>query len=63
MPEDGTWVKSSFCADNACVEVAKVGESIAMRDGKRPDQAPLTMRLEEWNHFLDQIVGGKFRQP
>ena len=46
------WTRSSFCADNSCVEVAKEGEFIAMRDGENV----VRFTSEEWNVFLDHII-------
>jgi hypothetical protein len=54
------WLRSSFCADSACVEVADLGDRIAMRDGKRPEQAPIEFDRRTWNVFLDGIVRDRF---
>jgi hypothetical protein len=55
-----TWLKSSYCADSACVEVAKVGDRIAVRDAKRLDQPNLSFTREQWHDFLGGIRDADF---
>lgn len=53
------WIKSSFCADRACVEVARLeSDNIAVRDSKNLDQPALQFSTGEWSAFLDAVVGG-----
>jgi hypothetical protein len=55
------WTKSTFCADRACVEVARIGEDkIALRDGKNLDQPYLTFSTQDWTSFLDGVASGQF---
>lgn len=46
-----TWVRSAFCSDNACVEVARDGGGVLVRNS---DDIDTTVRfsLEEWRDFL-----------
>ena len=50
------WERSSFCATGACVEVAAIGDDIAVRDSKNLDQPALYFSREDWNNFLDRIA-------
>jgi hypothetical protein len=54
------WIKSTYCADGACVEVAAMGEMIAVRDGKNVGIEPLKLSLREWRDFVDGINAGDF---
>src|SRR5689334_10004334 len=53
------WVRSSYCSDTTCVEIAELGDEILLRDGKRIDQAPIQFTHAEWADFLDGIVAGR----
>lgn len=55
------WIRSSYCWDNACVEVA-VAENgdIVVRDSKSPNQSPLWFSPDEWRTFLDGAKAGEF---
>jgi len=54
------WIKSSFCADKSCVEVARTGTVVLVRDGKNRDQQHLRVPREDWNAFLRGVVAGEF---
>ncbi len=48
------WTRSTFCADNACVEAAADGDDrILLRDSKNPEKAVLALSRCEWSAFLD----------
>jgi Domain of unknown function (DUF397) len=53
------WLRSSYCADAACVEVAMADDEVLVRDSKNPDQA-LQFSRTEWSGFQDGIVNGEF---
>ena len=57
---DHRWRRSSYCANEVCVEVAKVGERFLIRDSKRPDSAPLEFSAEEWDAFIAGVKGDEF---
>ncbi|MGZ3115672.1 DUF397 domain-containing protein [Streptomyces sp. H62] len=51
----GAWKKSSYSGGgegNDCVEVAPVGDRIALRDSKRPTDAALTFPAPAFAAFL-----------
>jgi Domain of unknown function (DUF397) len=54
------WRKSSRCASNACVEVAKVDGGVMVRDSKNPDRAALRFTPEEWSAFVEGVNLGEF---
>lgn len=54
------WQRSSFCSDNVCVEVMRVGETVLVRDSKHPDEAPLGFTEAEWRDFLARVRAGEF---
>lgn len=61
VPPDFTWVKASASMGvEACVELAKAGEMIALRDSKKPDVPPLMYTRAEIVAFLDGAKKGEF---
>lgn len=55
------WMKSSrSISTGACVEVAAVGNLIAVRDSKNPAAAPLYYTLTEFDAFLFGVKQGEF---
>lgn len=46
------WRKARSCEANACVEVAIVGDRVAVRDGKDPAGPRLVFAAEQWRSFL-----------
>ena len=55
------WRKSSLSTTNGCVEVAFVGDRIAVRDSKQRGRgAVLEFTATEWAAFLGGVRGGEF---
>jgi len=55
------WRKSTYSADAACVEVAKDGGFIGVRDTKDGSQGPILVFDErEWRAFLAGVRSGEF---
>ena len=55
------WIKSSQSGGNdSCVEVAFVGEAIAVRDSKNPTGPTLIYTRDEWDAFLAGVRDGEF---
>ncbi len=55
------WQKSAFCANNACVEVRRDGDTVQIRDSKQGETGgTLDFTREEWNAFLDGAGTGQF---
>jgi hypothetical protein len=58
-----TWRKSSHSCSNNCVEVAFLGDMIAVRDSKEPSGPALLFNLDEWRSFLAGVVDREFEPP
>ncbi|OLT05015.1 hypothetical protein BJF90_20225 [Pseudonocardia sp. CNS-004] len=55
------WIKaSSSVGTGACVELARDGDMIALRDSKNPDTAPLRYTAREISAFLNGAKSGEF---
>ena len=54
------WRRSSYCANNSCVEVAILDNLVAVRDSKDPDGSILLFTQEEWTSFLNSARNGEF---
>jgi hypothetical protein len=54
------WQRSTRCDSVTCVEVAMLGERIAVRDGKAPDGAILFFSPAEWAAFVAGVKAGEF---
>jgi hypothetical protein len=58
------WRKSTKSGNNGgCVEFAKIGAFVAIRDSRNPDRAPLIFDAKEWDCFLDGAAKGEFPAP
>jgi hypothetical protein len=55
------WRKSTLSTTNGCVEVAVVGDRIAVRDSKQRGHGPvLEFTTVEWEAFLGGVRAGEF---
>jgi len=55
------WRKSTYSANNGCVEVAFVDDNeVAVRDSKDRSGAVLLFRSHEWTAFLRGVRAGEF---
>ena len=58
------WRKSSLSGDGpSCVEVAFVGDTVAVRDTKNRDGGTLLFRHDEWTAFIGGVRQGEFDLP
>lgn len=57
------WQKSSFSAGNGgdCVEAMFDGETVFVRDSKRPTGPMLAFTASEWVAFWEGVQAGEFR--
>lgn len=58
-PHSLTWLRSRYCSDNACAEVAVDGEVVHLRNSERPDQV-VTLSAAEWAALRRGILDGQF---
>jgi hypothetical protein len=50
------WIKSSYSANGACVEVrSPVPQAVAVRDSKAPDGPRLSFRPAAWTGFVASV--------
>jgi len=54
------WQRSSRCADRQCVEVARDGDAVLLRDSKDPDGPVLRFTRAEWDAFVLGAKDGEF---
>lgn len=64
MPEKNdlskaAWRKSSFSSANACVEMATLGDWVAIRDSKDGHAAVLCFTATEWQAFIRGVRAGE----
>ena len=54
--------RSSFCVQNACVEVARTSAEIYIRDSKTSSDGSTVLRftIAEWRAFLLGVKSGEF---
>lgn len=58
--EEVVWRKSSFSnISGECVEVARLGQTVLLRDSRQPEGAVLTFSLDEWRDFLANVAHGE----
>jgi uncharacterized protein DUF397 len=55
-----TWRKSTYSNNNGCVEVAFMGDQVAIRQSKDPDGLVLVFNADEWEAFLAGVLSGEF---
>jgi hypothetical protein len=56
--DDLAWQRSSFCNIGECLEVADLGELVAVRSSKNPDGTILTFPAGIWQDFIDEVKSG-----
>jgi hypothetical protein len=55
------WRKSSYSGGaNDCVELAEVGDYVAVRDSKRPRQSPVLLTRSKAVAFVSGLKAGQF---
>ena len=57
-----TWQKSSFCSEDACLEMAEVGATVLLRESKTPETV-LTLTAADWRAFVAGVRAGEFDTP
>jgi hypothetical protein len=54
------WRRAAACGDAGCVEVASVGDQVAVRDSKDRRSAILVFSAIEWQAFVAAVRVGTF---
>ena len=54
------WRTSTLCDLNGCVEVAILGDRVAVRDAKDRSGPVLQFTAAEWEAFVGGVRGGEF---
>jgi predicted secreted Zn-dependent protease len=55
------WMKAHASVNNgACVEVASIGDFVAVHDSKEPEGPALTYTPREWEAFIRGVKNGEF---
>jgi Domain of unknown function (DUF397) len=60
LPENPMWRKSTLSQAAGCVEIARVGDGVAVRDSKDPSGPVLRFSQVEWSAFLGGVRLGEF---
>ncbi|GAA4931806.1 DUF397 domain-containing protein [Actinomycetospora succinea] len=61
MSDAPQYVRSSFCAGGACVEVGLLpAGQVAVRDAKDHSGAPHVFTPHEWDAFIAGVKAGEF---
>jgi uncharacterized protein DUF397 len=56
-----TWVKSSRCDSNHCVEAAITSDgAVAVRNSQAPDGPVVLFSMDEWKAFVGGVENGEF---
>ena len=54
------WSRSTKCANSSCVEAARHGGTVLIRDSKDPNSPTLSYTPEEWRAFIAGVKAGEF---
>lgn len=55
------WRKSTYSSSgNACVELADLGDTIALRNSNHPDAGTLTLKADQIAAFIGRVKAGEF---
>jgi hypothetical protein len=56
------WRRSTRCGESGqCVEVADLGDAVAVRDAADPDGPVLSFTRSSWTAFVTSLVEGELR--
>lgn len=54
-----TWHRSSACADGSCLEIARSGGEMFLRNNQRPNEVT-RFTIDEWEAFTAGVKAGDF---
>jgi Domain of unknown function (DUF397) len=58
LGSEPTWRRVTTCEGGACVEVARIGDTIMVRSSRNPDAPPAALSSDEWAEFLAEAKRG-----
>jgi Domain of unknown function (DUF397) len=58
--QERAWLRSSHCASNSCVEIARIGDSIGVRDSKDVTQGQQSYDAQAWRDFTTSVKNGRY---
>ncbi|MEV0897471.1 DUF397 domain-containing protein [Actinoplanes sp. NPDC049802] len=50
------WQRSTYCATAGCIEVARIDDTVQLRDSKNPHLPAVVFSPAEWNRFQDSVL-------
>jgi hypothetical protein len=59
--EEPKFTKSTFSGAGSCLEVARVGNQVLLRNSRFPEVEPLQLTMDEWKAFRLGVEHGEFR--
>ena len=54
------WITSTRCSDGECVQAARAGDDMVLRDSKDPTGPVLVYAVGEWRAFLASVKNGDY---
>lgn len=57
---DLDWRVSRTCEGGACIQIARRGESVLIRNSNQPEGPVGVFTTDEWRDFLIGVKGGDF---
>jgi hypothetical protein len=55
------WRRASSCSGGNCIEVAKDGDRVLIRNSRSAGSAGLSFSADEWNAFIEGVKKDEFR--
>lgn len=59
-PAGTRWLRSARCGNSSCVEVARIGDEVGVRDSKNPGGPVLRFDAAEFRAFVEAAKAGEF---
>jgi Domain of unknown function (DUF397) len=59
-PDPIAWHCGRSCESGACIEIASLDQSIAVRDSASPEGPVLTCTSQQWEVFVAAVKDGAF---
>ena len=63
MQNDLKWIRSTRCDSSACVEVARLGEEVAVRQSDQTRDSAIAFSAASWQAFVAAVKAGDLDAP